>query len=94
MEQELEAASLSFNIGIYEYLYEKKPDDIETISLLAELYTRAGQLDAGFVLDLKLIDRLAQLRRALREVLGLVSFGIHGLQPTPHFTLVHAFDLP
>jgi len=52
----LDSAGWRFDIGIYEYLNEKTPADIETMSALAEVYTRSGQLDEGLEIDLKLIE--------------------------------------
>ncbi len=52
----LDTEGIRFDIGIYEYLNEKIPEDIETMSALAEAYTRSGRLDAGLQIDLKLIE--------------------------------------
>ncbi len=56
VREALNSAGLHFEIGIYEYLNEKTPADIETLSALAEVYTRSGQLDEGLQIDLKLIE--------------------------------------
>lgn len=56
VREALDSVGLHFDIGIYEYLNEKTPADIETLSALAEVYTRSGQLDAGLQIDLKLIE--------------------------------------
>lgn len=52
----LDTEGLRFDAGIYEYLNEKIPEDIETMSALAEVYTRSGKLDAGLEIDLRLVE--------------------------------------
>jgi hypothetical protein len=54
-EKKLDGSGLAFEIGILEYLNERKPRDFETLSLLAELYTRAGRLAAGLKVDCALV---------------------------------------
>jgi len=54
----LKALGLKFEIGIFEYLNTKHPTNLDSLFHLAELYTRAGLLEQGLAVDLKLV-RLA-----------------------------------
>jgi hypothetical protein len=54
-EQSLEMVGLRFEISILEYLHEKDPRDLETMASLAEVYTRAGEVEAGLEIDLQLV---------------------------------------
>lgn len=48
---------LNFEIKFYEGLLQKKPDFIEALTLLGDLYTRQGMYQEGLKID----ERLAQL---------------------------------
>ena len=49
---------LQYEITFYERLLEKRPDYVEALALLGELYTKSGQHEKGLTTDL----RLAELR--------------------------------
>ena len=51
----LKTTGLDFDIGMHEFVHEKHPDDIEVMAKLAELYTKAGRLNEGLAIDLKLV---------------------------------------
>ena len=48
--------SLDFEFNFYKSLYKKLPNDKRLLSLLAELYTRKGEIDKGLELDRKLVE--------------------------------------
>ena len=51
-----EDVSLDFEFDFYKSLYKKLPNDIRLIGILAELYTRHGEIDKGLELDKKLVE--------------------------------------
>lgn len=54
-EKRIENLSLDFEFNFYKTLYEKLPNDKRLISILAEMYTRHGEIDKGLELDQKLV---------------------------------------
>jgi tetratricopeptide (TPR) repeat protein len=51
----LKTTGLDFDIEMLEFVHEKHPDDIEVMAKLAELYTKAGRLNEGLAIDLRLV---------------------------------------
>ena len=45
----------SFEIGFFENLHQRIPKDIRVASILANLYTKVGQIDLGLKMDRKLV---------------------------------------
>ena len=54
-EQTVGDLALDFEFNFYVSLYEKLPNDIRLISILAEAYTRHGEIEKGLELDRKLV---------------------------------------
>ena len=54
-DKTVEDLSLDFEFNFYKSLYKKLPNDKRLLSLLAELYTRNGEIDKGLELDRKLV---------------------------------------
>ena len=50
-----EDLSHDFEFNFYKSLYKKLPNDKRLISILAEMYTRHGEIDKGLDLDRKLV---------------------------------------
>ena len=50
-----EDLSRDFEFNFYKSLYKKLPNDKRLISILAEFYTRHGEIDKGLALDKKLV---------------------------------------
>ena len=48
--------ALDFEFNFYVSLYKKLPNDKRLISILAELYTRHGEIEKGLELDRKLVE--------------------------------------
>lgn len=55
-EQTVGDLALDFEFNFYVSLYKKLPNDKRLISLLAELYTRHGEIEKGLELDRKLVE--------------------------------------
>ena len=55
-EQTVGALALDFEFNFYVSLYKKLPNDKRLISILAELYTRHGEIEKGLELDRKLVE--------------------------------------
>lgn len=55
-DKTVEDLSLDFEFNFYKSLYKKLPNDKRLLSLLAELYTRNGEIDKGLELDRKLVE--------------------------------------
>ncbi len=47
---------LDFEIPFYEGILKRTPDFYETLSILGDLYTRAGRFEAGLEIDKKLVS--------------------------------------
>ncbi len=45
-----------FEIGFYESLLRRDGDDLAVMELLADLYTKAGRIDDGLALDLRIVQ--------------------------------------
>ena len=54
MGRKLKFDQVDFEINFFERLLEKKPDFIEAMEALADLYTRRGAFDKGLILDERL----------------------------------------
>ena len=54
MARKLKLDQINFEITFFERLLEKKPDFIEAMEALADLYTKRGAFDKGLKLDEKL----------------------------------------
>lgn len=54
----LNRIGLRFRIGVYEELLRKKPDSVEVLMELGNLYTEIGRYRDGLKIDLKLTERL------------------------------------
>ena len=52
----LEDSSIDFEFNFYKSLYKKLPNDKRLLSILAEMYTRNGEIDKGLELDRKLVE--------------------------------------
>lgn len=46
---------LDFELGFFEDLYRRMPEDIRIVSMLAHLYTETGRVDQGLRMDRKLV---------------------------------------
>tara|TARA_Y200000002_G_C22393309_1_gene542469 strand:+ start:195 stop:575 length:381 start_codon:yes stop_codon:yes gene_type:complete len=55
-EQTVGDLALDFEFNFYVSLYKKLPNDKRLISILAELYTRHGEIEKGLELDRKLVE--------------------------------------
>lgn len=55
-DKTVESLSLDFEFNFHKSLYEKLPNDKRLIAILAELYTRHGEIDKGLELDRKLAE--------------------------------------
>ena len=55
-EQTVGDLALDFEFNFYVSLYKKLPNDKQLISILAELYTRHGEIEKGLELDRKLVE--------------------------------------
>lgn len=44
-----------FELSFFESLHKRLPKDQRVVSVLAQLYTRAGQIDSGLKMDRKLV---------------------------------------
>lgn len=55
-EQTVGDLTLDFEFNFYVSLYKKLPNDKRLISILAELYTRHGEIEKGLELDRKLVE--------------------------------------
>ena len=44
-----------FEVGFFEGLHKRMPRDIRVISMLAQLYTKVGEIDSGLEMDRKLV---------------------------------------
>ena len=55
-EQTVGDLALDFEFNFYVSLYKKLPNDKRLISILAELYTRHGEIEEGLELDRKLVE--------------------------------------
>ena len=55
-EQTVGDLALDFGFNFYVSLYKKLPNDKRLISILAELYTRHGEIEKGLELDRKLVE--------------------------------------
>ena len=55
-EQTVGDLGLDFEFNFYVSLYKKLPNDKRLISILAELYTRHGEIEKGLELDRKLVE--------------------------------------
>ncbi len=55
-EQRVEDLGLDFEFNFYVSLYKKLPNDKRLIPILAELYTRHGEIEKGLELDRKLVE--------------------------------------
>ncbi len=55
-EQTVGDLALDFEFNFYVSLYKKLPNDKQLISILAELYTRHGEIEEGLELDRKLVE--------------------------------------
>lgn len=55
-EQTVGDLALDFEFNFYVSLYEKLPNDKRLISILAEAYTRHGEIEKGLELDRKLVE--------------------------------------
>ena len=55
-EQTVGDLALDFEFNFYVSLYNKLPNDKRLISILAELYTRHGEIEKGLELDRKLVE--------------------------------------
>lgn len=51
----VEDSSIDFEFNFYKSLYKKLPNDKRLLSILAEMYTRKGEIDKGLELDRKLV---------------------------------------
>ena len=56
MPKEVFKEDLDFQIAFYEGLLGKKPDFVQALILLGELYTRKGFIEKGLDVDRKLVD--------------------------------------
>ena len=52
----VENSSIDFEFYFYKSLYKKLPNDKRLLSILAEMYTRKGEIDKGLELDKKLVE--------------------------------------
>ena len=52
----VEDSSIDFEFNFYKSLYKKLPNDKRLLSILAEMYTRNGEIDKGLKLDKKLVE--------------------------------------
>lgn len=55
-EQTVGDLALDFEFNFYVSLHKKLPNDKRLISILAELYTRHGEIEKGLELDRKLVE--------------------------------------
>ena len=46
---------LDFELSFFESLHQRMPKDVRVASILAHIYTRAGQIDSGLKMDRKLV---------------------------------------
>ncbi len=44
-----------FELGFFEGLHQRMPRDLRVVSMLAQLYTKTGQIDYGLKMDRKLV---------------------------------------
>ena len=51
----VEDSSIDYEFIFYKSLYKKLPNDKRLLSILAEMYTRKGEIDKGLELDRKLV---------------------------------------
>ena len=51
----VEDSFIDFEFNFYKSLYKKLPNDKRLLSILAEMYTRNGEIDKGLELDKKLV---------------------------------------
>ena len=54
MRQKSRLEQMDFEINFFEKLLEKKPDFVEAMEALADLYTKRGAFDKGLILDERL----------------------------------------
>jgi predicted Zn-dependent protease len=50
----LKRADYDFELGFFESLHKRMPKDVRVVSMLAQIYTATGQIDAGLKMDRKL----------------------------------------
>jgi tetratricopeptide (TPR) repeat protein len=46
---------LNFELSFFESLHQRMPKDVRVASILAHVYTKAGQIDSGLKMDRKLV---------------------------------------
>ena len=56
VNKRVEDSSIDFEFNFYKSLYKKMPNDKRLLSILAEMYTRNGDIDKGLKLDKKLVE--------------------------------------
>lgn len=47
--------NLDFELSFFESLHRRMPKDVQVASILAHIYTKAGQIDSGLKMDRKLV---------------------------------------
>lgn len=47
--------NFDFELGFFESLHKRLPKDVRVVSILAQLYTKTGQVDSGLKMDRKLV---------------------------------------
>ena len=45
----------AFELGFFEGLHKRMPKDLRVVSMLAQLYTKTGQINSGLKMDRKLV---------------------------------------
>ena len=45
----------ALELGFFEGLHKRMPKDLRVVSMLAQLYTKTGQIDSGLKMDRKLV---------------------------------------
>ena len=56
VNKKVEDSSIDFEFNFYKSLYKKLPNDRRLLSILADMYTRNGEIDKGLKLDKKLVE--------------------------------------